>query len=675
MKKWTTASAPAGGDTAIYGTFGELLGGILMRRGITTLDAAQKFFGGGGLSDPFLMNDMESAVEIIRDALDSGKKITIYGDYDCDGTTATAILYSYLQAMGAEVDCYIPESAEGYGMNIPALERIVNGGTELVITVDNGITAIDEAKFLKDKNVELVITDHHQPGAELPVCGACVDPNRLDDISPCKDLCGAGVALKLLIALEGDEEFVMDTFAHLAAVGTIGDVMPLKGENRYIVKRGIMNIRNEQNAGLTELLRSASRSVQNVTATDIAFCVCPRINAARRLDSPQKALRLLLCEDDAETARTIAEQLSELNNKRRSEENRMLSEIEQYIAQNPLVVKQRVIVLSGAGWHRGIIGIVCSRLLEKYDKPVVIISIDGDEAVGSMRSIEGFSAHRMLMFCERCLKKYGGHTGAGGFTLNTSRIAEFTECIHDYAKLYYPKMPDVALYADMETTLSALSLESVKRLPLLEPFGTSNPTPLFLIRECVVTSKRSLKDGKYTSFEVRQGNVSMRCISFKLPFAEFFAEVGEKIDLIASAEINEYNGNESVQLRIADYRPSCFREDKFFAAKRVYEEICRGEGCDPRLAPRVIPQNRGQLMTAYDVIRRENGRKTPEQLAVFGGMENFCMLKVTLDAFEQAGMIEYVNGAPKVVPVQGKRDLLQSGIIANLKQQFAVGRA
>lgn len=273
MKKWTVANAPVSGGSDVIREFGDFFGGILVRRGIHSIEAAQNFFGCQSLSDPLLMRDVDKAVEIIRKALDEDKKITVYGDYDCDGVTATAIMYGYLEAQGANVDYYIPERSEGYGMNIPALERIVSKGTQLVVTVDNGISALEEARFLKEKGVELVITDHHQPGLELPDCGACIDPNRSDDRSPFKDLCGAGVALKLIIALEEDEEFVLDTYAHLAAVGTIGDVMPLKGENRYIVLRGLENIKNEQNAGLTALIHSASRSAENITSTDIAFTV------------------------------------------------------------------------------------------------------------------------------------------------------------------------------------------------------------------------------------------------------------------------------------------------------------------------------------------------------------------------------------------------------------------
>lgn len=672
MKKWTVAIAPKVGGDDVIREFGDFFGGILVRRGINTLEGARDFFGCKSLSEPLLMRDVDKAVEMIRAALDEDKKITVYGDYDCDGVTATAIMYSYLEAQGANVDHYIPERGEGYGMSIPALERIISTGTQLVITVDNGISALEEARFLKEKGVDLIITDHHRPGLELPDCGACIDPNRSDDGSPFKDLCGAGVALKLIIALEEDEEFVLDTYAHLAAVGTVGDVVPLKGENRIIVRRGLENIQREQNAGLSALIRSAGRSAENITSTDIAFTVCPRINASGRMDSPEKALRLLLCEDDADTAKRLAEELSALNGKRKSEEDKILREINEQISRDPLITKQRVIVISGENWHCGIIGIVCSHILEKYDKPVVIISVNGDEARGSMRSVEGFSAHKMLSECSVCLTKFGGHPGAGGFSLPADKVGEFTRRIHEYSRENYPKMPNVSLCADMEAPVSALTLDNVKKLSLLEPCGERNPVPLFLLKDCVVKSKRALKDGKYTSFEIAQNNASLRVITFKIPFAKFFPNVGDRIDLIAAAEVNEYNGAESVQLRLADYRPTDFREDRFLAAERVYEEISRGEGCDKKLAARVVPQSRRELMAIYDIIRKANGARTPTETAMSAGAPNYCMLRITLDAFAEAGMIEYKNDAPIIVPVTEKRDLFQSGLLAELQKQFTV---
>ena len=671
MNRWIVSNTLMQNPEIING-FGAFIGDLLLRRGIVTMDEARGFFGCRDLSDPMLMSDMGTAVEIIENALAEDKKITIFGDYDCDGITATAILYNYLEAQGADVDYYIPDRSEGYGMNLSALKRIAESGTELVITVDNGISAVEEAEFLKESGIELIITDHHQPGERLPVCGACIDPHRSDDLSPFKDICGAVVVLKLLIALEQDAEFVLESYADLAAVATVCDVMPLRGENRFIVQRGLESISHEQNAGITKLIRSASRDPGNLTATDIAFTVGPRINAAGRMANSDRAVELMLCMDDTdfEKASRIAEELRDLNTARQDEEKRILSDVERIISKDPLVVRQRVIVLSGEGWHQGVVGIVCSKILEKYGKPVVMISHENGEGRGSMRSVEGFSAFKMLDSCKSVLTRYGGHPGAGGFSLPSEKIGEFTELVYKYARENFPKMPDPALYIDKEMPLRELTIENVERLSQLEPFGEGNEQPVFLFRDCVVRSKRALKDGKYVSFEIENGGFSVKVITFKLSFARFFPNVGDKIDVVATADINEYEGRRSVQLKLVDYRISGFAEDRFFAADHVYEEIVRGEGCDKLLAPRVIPQSREELIKIYDLIQNAKGLRTPEELVMLGDV-NYCMLSITLDAFIEAGMVELTeDGCPRIVPVNTKTDLFKQGVIARLKAQL-----
>ncbi len=671
MKQWTVPAAVAAANNEITAEFGDFLGGILLRRGIVTLDSARAFFGCDSLSDPMLISDMRQAVEIVRGAIDEDKRITVFGDYDCDGVCSTVMLYSYLEAQGADVDFYIPDRSEGFGMSVAALEKIVAKGTELVITVDNGISAVKEAEFLKSKGVELLITDHHQPNASLPECGACVDPNRADDPSPFKDLCGAGVVLKLLIALEEDEDFVLESYADLAAVATVGDVVPLKGENRYIVQRGLDNIRNEQNAGLTMLIKAAKCNIDKIASTDLAFKVCPRINAAGRMAQAEKAARLLLCEDDADTASRLAEELNLLNNRRKAEEDKILKDVQKQTADNPRILKERVIVLSGEGWHHGVIGIVCSKILEKYDKPVVMISVENGSTRGSVRSIEGFSVHKMLMECSSPLSTFGGHPKAGGFSLPADKIGEFTELIHKYAREFYPKMPLPSVTADMEAACSDFTVDKVKLLSRIEPCGERNPVPQFLLRNCTVKSKRAMKDGLYTSFDVESGGVTLRTITFKIPFDGFIPNVGDRIDMIVTAEVNEYNDRESAELRLVDYRPADFSEERFIAASRVYEEICRGEGCDRRLAPRVIPQSRSELMKIYDLVKKSGGKRTAKELAMFDGSVNYCMLRITLDAFAEAKMVELGEDCvPKILPVTEKRDLFAGGLLFELNKQF-----
>lgn len=673
MKKWLCSPAPAGVNNEITAQFGELLGGVMLSRGITTLDRAREFFGCSSLSDPLLMKDMESTVDVIRQALDEGKKITVYGDYDCDGVTSTAMLYGYLDAMGAEVEYYIPDRSEGYGMNIPALEKILDQGTELIITVDNGVSAVEEAEYIRQRGAQLVITDHHQPPQELPVCEACVNPHRQDDNSPFKELCGAGVVLKLLCALEEDEEFVMEQYAELAAVGTIGDVMPLVGENRYIVRRGIEDIRASQNIGIDRLLRTAGVSPESVDATTVAFSICPRINAAGRIAAADKAVQLLMA-DSPEQAGLLSEELNLMNENRRAEEARIMEDVSRQLESDPSILRERVLVVSGEGWHHGVIGIVAARLLEKYGKPVLMISVENGEARGSARGIDGFSIYKLLDRCSRVLTKFGGHPKAGGFSLPADRIGDFRQMVYAFCRECYPKMPEYTVSADMEITGDRLTEEALNSLSQLEPCGEGNQRPVFLLRNCTVESKRALKDGRYTSFELRSGGVKLKALCFGIPFAKFHPEQGSMVDIIAAAELNEFRGVKSVTLKVQEIRPSGFREDRFFAAQRTYEEISRGEGCDSRLAPRVIP-DRNALMAVYDLLRKYGGAMSAEELCIYGGSDlNYCMLRIALDTFASAGMAEQSADADTVrlVPVTHKTDLMASGFLADLRRMLGV---
>lgn len=673
MKKWLCSPAPAGVNNEITAQFGELLGGVMLSRGITTLDRAREFFGCSSLSDPLLLKDMESAVDVIRQALDEGKKITVYGDYDCDGVTSTAMMYGYLDAMGAEVEYYIPDRSEGYGMNIPALEKILDQGTELIITVDNGVSAVEEAEYIRQRGAQLVITDHHQPPQELPVCAACVNPHRQDDNSPFKELCGAGVVLKLLCALEEDEEFVMEQYAELAAVGTIGDVMPLVGENRYIVRRGIEDIRASQNIGIDRLLRTAGVSPESVDATTVAFSICPRINAAGRIAAADKAVQLLMA-DSPEQAGLLSEELNLMNENRRAEEARIMDDVSSQLESDPSILRERVLVVSGEGWHHGVIGIVAARLLEKYGKPVLMISVENGEARGSARGVDGFSIYKLLDRCSRVLTKFGGHPKAGGFSLPADRVEDFRQMVYAFCRECYPKMPEYTVSADMEITGDRLTEEALNSLSQLEPCGEGNQRPVFLLRNCTVESKRALKDGRYTSFELRSGGVKLKALCFGIPFAKFHPEQGSMVDIIAAAELNEFRGVKSVTLKVQELRPSGFREDRFFAAQRTYEEISRGEGCDSRLAPRVIP-DRNALMAVYDLLRKYGGAMSAEELCIYGGSDlNYCMLRIALDTFASAGMAEQSADADTVrlIPVTHKTDLMASGFLADLRRMLGV---
>ncbi|MDE7278333.1 MAG: single-stranded-DNA-specific exonuclease RecJ, partial [Oscillospiraceae bacterium] len=439
MKKWTLGN-PDRNAARILSQHGGLSGicaEVLVSRGIDSMEKAVSFFNadnnndedkGERLSDPFLVKDMREAADIILAAVDSGKKICVYGDYDCDGITATALLYSYIECIGGDVRYYINDRSEGYGLCADALRRLADESTELIVTVDNGISAVNEAALTKELGIELVITDHHQPGEVLPAAAAVVDPHRDDDLSPFKDLCGCGVALKLIAAMDGGSyDSALEQFSDLAAIATVADVVPLAGENREIVRLGLRYLENTENAGLQALMEAASVKLP-VTSTQAAFSIAPRINASGRFASASEAVELLLCEDPDDAAE-IAARLNSLNSERKKTEADIMEEIRGSILQDPRILYERVLFLYGEGWHHGVIGIVAAKLVERFGKPVFILSDDGDEARGSARSVAGFSVHKALTACSEVLTKFGGHSGAGGFSLKKENIGAFNEAL------------------------------------------------------------------------------------------------------------------------------------------------------------------------------------------------------------------------------------------------------
>ena len=394
---------------------------VLVSRGYDNMEMLVEFFNSDDFSAPMLHKDMPQAVKIISRAKDSGDLNCVYGDYDCDGVTSTAILVKYLDFSGANVMYYIPHRDEGYGMNTNAVDRLKEQGDSLIITVDNGKSAIEEAKYIKQLGIDLVITDHHQPGDELPLADAVVNPHREDCPSSFKDLAGVGVAFKLCAALDGDYSIISEQFSDLAAVGTIADIVPLKGENRTLVKNGLRMFQNSESLGLLYLLDKCGINKNNVTSTSVAFGIAPRINAAGRFGSAKTAVNSLISED--ESAKFDIDNLMLLNNQRKETELLILKDIFEYIDLNPGILNEKVLVISGKGWHHGVIGIVSSRLMELYGKPNFIISVDENgTGRGSARSFEGFNVYKCLKSCEDILIKYGGHSCAGGLTIKAENI-------------------------------------------------------------------------------------------------------------------------------------------------------------------------------------------------------------------------------------------------------------
>lgn len=670
MKKWVIRqpSAEKVNKLTAGSDLTGLCAGILVGREYDTAERAGAFLSGEELSDPFMLKDMTEACEIITDAIESEKVICVYGDYDCDGITSTVILYSYLECMGADVRYYIPEREEGYGMSAAAIKKLSNEGVELIITVDNGISAVKEAELISDLGMELVITDHHQPSAVLPKAAAIVNPHRKDCISPFKKLCGAGVVLKLIAALDGGTyDMAMEQFSDLAAIGTIADVVTLTGENRTIVQNGLHTLGNTENFGLSALMELCRITPENLTSTSVAFLLAPRINASGRFGSPTTAVKLLLSEDEDE-AMELAEELCRLNNERKETEQQIFNKIQQEIVSNPQVLNERVLIFSGENWHHGVIGIVSSRITEKYGKPSFIITIEGDKARGSARSIEGFSIFEALNSTADLLERFGGHTGAGGFTVSTEKIAEFSERIQSYARDTFPSMPVGTLIAEKVLEPADLTVPAIESLSVLEPFGEGNSKPLFAVIGARVDEIYSLSEGKHTKLKLSYCGAALTALLFNVNANSLAVKKGEPGDFMVYAEINVFNGNKSVSLKVADYRKHGIPQAKYFAAREAYEKYMLGEGVPALLIPRIIPV-REELAAVYKAIPAEKISID----SLFGLLQsdsmNYCKLRLCIDIFTEMKLTAFFadEGSVQRLPVSQKVNLDDSKILQELR--------
>jgi len=617
---------------------------ILVGRGLDTPPLVEDFVNGiGEYPDPFEMPDMDRATERILAAVESGERIAVYGDYDCDGVTATVILYQYFTSIGADVCYYIPErDAEGYGLNRDAVEKLANEGVSLLVTVDNGISALEEIALANRLGMDVVVTDHHQPGDTLPDAVAVVDPHRADSGYPYPYICGAEVALKLVAALEdGNMDSAVEYFGDVAAIGTIGDVMPLTEENRLLVKQGLELIQNSENIGLNALLEVAGLKDKKLTSESIAYGVVPRINAAGRMGSAKLAVELLLCEDEAR-ATELAAQINALNQERQQQEAAIMEDIERLIAAHPEKLKERVLVLSGEGWHHGVVGIVSSRVLERFSKPNILLACHDGEARGSARSCGDFSLFRALSACSSHLTKFGGHKQAAGLSLSVSEIEPFAAAVNDYAREQFDEMPQVVCQIDCEIDVAELTVANMEQLELLQPFGAENQSPVFLLRGMKITEIRPLSENKHIKLTLSDSNNrTVQTLYFGMSTDRFSYTVGETVDAVISAGINEYNGRRSVSVKLKDIRPADFEEEKFFKAKAAYERFSRGEAIDPRLKSRVVPL-REEIGAVYKLLRKNNGFSRDIDLLYLMLQKtklNYCKFRLILDILDELGLI------------------------------------
>ena len=534
-----------------------ILAKILVNKGITEKEDIDLFVNPTrkDFYDPFLMPDMEITVNRILKAIEDKEKIIIYGDYDADGITSTTVLKNFLEERGLEIGTYIPNRLdEGYGLNKNAIKSIYDQGYRLIITVDCGISGTEEIEYANSLGIETLITDHHEPTEVLPNALAVVDAKRKDNKYPFNQLAGVGVVFKLIQAISiklnlEEKEFLK--YLDIVCIGTISDIVPLVDENRVIAKLGLKLIAQTKNIGLKALLEVIGFS--NIDSSAISFGVAPRINACGRMGNEKVALDLFLSKDYAE-AKKLAIRLNEYNIERQTIEKQIFDEAVQKVEANE---KNKTCVIVGSkGWHHGIIGIVASKITDMYFKPSILVCFEDGEGKGSGRSIPGFDLHEALMKCEKHLEKFGEHSMAVGVTLKESEFESFKNELEEYAKENEIDKIQPVIKIDSELSLKDVSIDSVKSLSMLEPYGEANKMPLFLFKNLKINSIRALSEGKHLKLTLKEDNYMINAIGFNMGELSEKYLLDDKVDIVGNLDINVYNGNENVQIILKDIRKS-----------------------------------------------------------------------------------------------------------------------
>ncbi len=677
-KKWVVKPYDKEDATAIAEALGvsPYAALIASTRGIKTPDEAREFFGMSeeNIVDPYFFPDMEKAVSRIRTALDEFERIAVYGDYDADGVTATSLLYSYLEMQGADVVYYVPDRhTEGYGLSFEAVDKISRMGAKLIITVDNGISAVDEAKYIRNLEMDLIVTDHHLPGDVLPEAIAVVDPHREDCTLTFKDYAGVGVAYKLICALEGGENEITDSYVDLVTIGTIADIMPLKSENRRIVRRGVEMLADSDRIGIQALMEVAGLTERAVTSTSIAFGIVPRINAAGRMGSALRAIKLLIC-DDYEEAISIAQEIHDDNSSRQQIELDIFLEAVAKIEENPQWIYDPVLVVSGEEWHDGVIGIVASRLVEKYGKPTIVVTVIGDEAKGSGRSIEGFNLYEALKNCESTLTHFGGHKLAAGVGLLPENIDEFRSAINEYAESQPALVPIQNI--DFKINPACVNTDLLGVLSTLEPFGAGNTQPVFGLYNMVVSDIQPIGGGKHIRVVLTRGDTSLQVVKFKMTPAEFPFYKNDIVDAAVIIEPNEYLGQLRISILLKNIKLHDMDDDILIKRMNDFTSLMRGGNINIR-ADEFLP-DRNLTASVYKFIR-SSGRWNYdiETLCHRLGLsaEYYGKVASAVEALTQLGTLVYdENGGLTLPEVSQKVNLDDAPIFTRIKMLDEISR-
>ncbi len=560
---------------------------ILANRGMTEKEEIEVFLNKETipLYDPFLLKDMDKAVARITYAIENKQRICIYGDYDVDGVTSTVMLYLYLCSRGVECEYFIPERiSEGYGLSLPVIEKM-KGRVDLIITVDTGVTAVAEAEYAKSIGIDMVITDHHSCRETLPDAVAVVNPHREDSEYPFRNLAGVGVVFKLLCALEGSTERIIDLYSDIIAVGTVADVMPIIGENRRIIGTGLKKLAETDNLGLLALMRRAGiikygKNIKKISSATVGYVLAPRINAAGRIACASRAVELLLTDDQTE-ADAIAEELCEINKLRQTTEQKIYEQAVELIENSNS--DDRFLVLAYDGWHQGVIGVVASKIAERYSRPCILFSLDGDTAKGSGRSIKGFSLMDALSSCGDLLLEYGGHELAAGLSIEGAKIDEFRKKINEYAEPILKESDCVfPLEIECEATFSDLTEKGIDEILRLEPFGLSNPQPVLVMRDVLLYDIVPLSQGKHvrmriTGSENGKGH-SLNAVCFGMPYDSFDFCEGDRCDIVFTVDMNEFMGTRAPQLFLKEIKLSDKEENELSISNSRFDLLVSGKG-------------------------------------------------------------------------------------------------
>lgn len=677
LRKWEVRPLDKERAAAFAQTYGVpfFLAMLMNIRGLDDAAHLREFLGEGEpLSDPFLLKDMDKAAARITRAVDNMEKIAVYGDYDADGVTSTAMLYSYLETRGADVIFYIPQrEGEGYGMNMGAVEYLKEQGVSLIVTVDNGISSVQEVARANELGIDVVVTDHHRPQEILPDAVAVVDAYRPDDTSPYKHFSGVGIAFKLLMALEdgaGDVEDLLEAYSDLAAIGTIGDIVPLTGENRTLIRAGLERLSQSDRLGVQALLENAGIAGKALTSTNVAFTLVPRINATGRMGAPERAVRLLISGYEEE-AEVLSEEICADNEERRRVEAE-IAEAAFADIEAKGYMKDRVVVVDGENWHHGVIGIVASRVTERCGKPCMIISCGETEAKGSGRSIEGFSLFEAICACGDLLIKFGGHPMAAGITLKPENIEAFRKRINRYAAEHFPQMPTQTVTLDCKLNPAALSVSMAQSLTQLEPFGNGNPQPVFGLFNMELSNVIPVGGGGHLRLTLEKNGAVITAMRFNTKPEELPYHIGDKIDLAVQLEAREFRGQPSLTVIVRDMKFAAFDTEKNIASLASFEKWQRGEVLSAEDKNRLYP-DRACLAAIYRALRTVNGKETDQVRFVsqFGKDMTLGLFKTALLVFEERGLVhsEIADDTftATLIETSGKTDITRSPVLLALQ--------